>query len=381
MVNPQIAESWVNNFLELADKGGWIPYAPVALGYSPIMGAQHQNSLIISSYQKGIRGFNADKAFKAILHDYTTPGKEYECGGFAGNRHLKSYQDLGYVADEAGPASNTMEYAYDDWCFAQFAKALGKTDTYNSFLKRSNNYKNQFDSSVKFVRRKHADGSWVNPFNPHAFGTEGGWNGKGFMEGTSFQYSFFAPQDVEGMIKLMGEETFVKRLEDGFKNNLFDLGNQPCLAIPFLFNYAGKPWLTQFNTRKIANKMFDSSPYQGWIGEEDEGQLSAYFVLLSMGLFEVDGGCALKPYYNITTPLFDKIVIHLDNKYYHGKTFTIITKNNSVQNDYIQSATLNGVAINRAWIYHNEIVNGATLELNVGPEPNVNWGLKPIPKN
>ncbi|MDQ6845629.1 MAG: glycoside hydrolase family 92 protein [Bacteroidota bacterium] len=376
LLNPGIAESWVNAFLELADKGGWIPYAPVALGYSPIMGAQHQNTLIISSYQKGIRGFDVQKAFKDMLHDYTTPGEAYKCGGFAGDRHLASYEKLGYVADEAGPASNTMEYAYDDWCFAQFAKALGKKETYGRFMLRSKNYKNQFDTTVNYVRRRGTDGSFVEPFDPNHFGTEGGWNGKGFMEGSPYQYSFFVPQDVPGIIRLMGKDTFINRLENGFKNNLFDMGNQPSLAIPFLFNYAGKPWLTQHYTRLMANTMFDTSPYSGWVGEEDEGQMSATFVLLSMGLFEVDGGCAVRPFYNLSTPLFDKIILHLDDKYYPGKTFTILTKNNSIKNEYIQAATLNGKSISRAWIYHDEIIGGGTLIFTLGAKPNPDWGTQ-----
>ena len=379
LLNPDIAESWANAYLELADKGGWIPYAPVALGYSPIMGAQHQNSLIISAYQKGIRGFDAQKAYKAILHDYTTPGEDFKCGGFAGNRHLKSYQDLGYVADEAGPASNTMEYAYDDWCFAQFAKALGKTEVAAQFQKRSLNYKNQFDPSVKFIRRRHADGTWVKDFDPLKYGTEGGWNGRGFMEGNAYQYSFFVPQDVAGMIDLMGRDTFNERLEKGFADNLFDPGNQPSLALPFLFNYSGKPWLTQHYSRRIAETMYDTSPYKGWTGEEDEGQMSSLFVLLAMGLFEVDGGCAVKPFYNLSSPIFDKFVIQLDNRYYKGKTFTVIANNNSPPNEYIQSAKLNGKPIGRAWITHEEIVSGGTLELTMGAKPNTAWGLEPPP--
>ncbi len=374
LLNPDIVESWVNALLEQSDKGGWIPSAPVALGYSPIMGAQHQNSLIISAYQKGIRGFDVQKAYKAILHDYTTPGHDYSCGGFVGNRHLKSYQDVGFVSEEAGPASSTMEYAYDDWCFSQFAKALGKDSVYNEFSNRSKRYKNIFDPNYKLVRQKHADGSWVEPFDAYKYGTIGGWNGKGFMEGTPFQYSFFVPHDVNGMINLMGKDTFINRLEQGFEKNLFDLGNQPCLETPYLFSYAGKPWLTQKYTRLIANTMFDSSPYQGWTGEEDEGQLGAYFVLLSMGLFEMDGGCSIKPYYNLSTPLFNKIIIHLNTKYYSGKTFTIITQNNTKQNNYIQSATLNGSLINRAWIYHDEIEKGGVLNYVLGARSNEKWG-------
>lgn len=379
LLTPQIAENWVNALLELADKGGWIPYAPVGLGYSPIMGAQHQNSLIISAYQKGIRGFNAEKAYQAILHDYTTPGEEYACGGYAGNRHLKSYQDLGFVANEAGPASNTMEYAYDDWCFAEFSKALGHTSSYERFLKRSDNYKNIYDPAVKYVRQKHADGTWVEPFNPYRYGTVGGWNGKGFMEGTPFQYTFFVPQDVPAMIKMMGRDTFLNRLETGFKTNLFDLGNQPCLETPFLFSYAGEPWLTQKYTRNIANTMFDTSPYQGWVGEEDEGQMGAYYVLLSMGLFEMDGGCSTRPFYNITTPVFDRIAIHLDKRYYPGSTFTIISENNSKQNSFIQSATLNGKPFDRTWIYHDELIHGGVLKYVLGSSPNENWGKNQLP--
>ncbi len=379
LLSPGIAQSWANAYLELADKGGWIPYAPVALAYSPIMGAQHQNSLIISAYQKGIRGFDAQNAYQHILHDYTTPGIDYPCGGFAGNRHLKSYMELGYVADEAGPASNTMEYAYDDWAFAQFAKALGKEDVYRQFLQRSKNYKNIFDTASQFVRRRHSDGTWVADFDPYHFGTVGGWNGKGFMEGTPFQYSFFVPHDVQGMMALMGRDSFTARLERGFGAGLFDLGNQPCLATPFLFSYVGKPWLTQKYSRYIASTKFDTSPYKGWTGEEDEGQMSALYVLLSLGLFEMDGGCAVKPYYNLSTPVFDKVVIHLDKNFYSGKTFTIVTKNNGSKSDYIQSATLNGKRLNRAWIYHEEIVKGGVLELMLGNKPATSWGLQPPP--
>jgi len=375
LVAPSIAESWVKALLELSDKGGWIPYAPVALEYAPIMGGQHQNTLIISAYQKGIRGFDALKAYKAILHDYTVPGEAYACGGFAGDRHLKSYLNYGYVDDESGPASNALEYAYDDWCFSQFAGALGKDSVAKLFKKRSENYKNVYNSDIGFMQRRHADGSWVAPFDSLKYGTEGGWNGKGFMEGTPYQYNFFVPQDIPGLIHLMGKENFTRRLEYGLANNLFDLGNQPCLAVPFLFSYAGKPWLTQQYSRDIATTMFNTSPYQGWAGEEDEGQLSALYVLLAMGLFEVDGGCSVKPFYNVSTPVFDAITIKLDSKYYPGKSFTITCKNNTPKNKYIQSALLNGVPINRAWLYHEEIIKGGKFELTLGPIPNKAWGL------
>ncbi len=379
LISPQIANSWCNSLLELAERGGWIPYAPVGLGYSPIMGGQHQNSLIISSYQKGIQNFDAEEAYKVMLHDYTTAGENYTCGGFAGDRHLQSYMKYGYVADEDGPASNTLEYAYDDWCFAQFAKVLGHNDTYQTFLQRSRNSRNIFDSTIHFVRQRKRDGSWVAPFNPYHFGTVGGWNGSGFMEGTPYQYTFFAPQDVPWLMKQMGTDTFVSRLQQGFEEKRFDLGNQPSLATPFYFVYAGKPYLTQHYTRNIASTLFTTSPYGGWVGEEDEGQMSAYYVLLSIGLFEADGGCATKPFYTLSTPVFDSIVIHLDKQYYGGKTFTIVSKNNAKQNEYIQSATLNGKPLNKAWIYHSDIVKGGTLVYQIGAKPNRAWAAKELP--
>jgi predicted alpha-1,2-mannosidase len=379
LISPQVAANWTNALLELADKGGWIPYAPVALGYAPIMGGQHQNSLIISAYQKGIRSFDAENAYQHILHDYTTPGENYTCGGFAGNRHLQSYIKHGYVADEDGAASNTAEYAYDDWCFAQFAKALGHEDVYKTFLQRSKNYRNIYDTTINYVRQRHADGSWVMPFNAYQFGTVGDWNGSGFMEGTPYQYTFYAPHDVPWLIKQMGIDSFTNRLEQGFKNNLFDLGNQPSLAIPFYFIYAGKPFLTQHYSRLITSAMFNTSPYGGWVGEEDEGQLSAYYVLLSAGLFEADGGCGVKPFYTLTSPVFNKIIIHLDKKFYGGKTFTIIANNNSGRNEYIQSATLNNQPVNRAWIYHDEIIKGGVLKYEMGATPNKAWGKEPVP--
>jgi len=339
------------------------------------MGAQHHNANIISCYQKGIRDFDIEKAFEHIKHDLTTQGISHPCGGFAGNRQMKVYMDYGYVPDEDGAVSNTLEYAYDDWCAGQFALALNKTEDYNYFNDRSQNYRNVFDPSTGFVRRKHRDGKWVEPFDLFAFGTQGGWNGPGYMEGNAWIYTFFVPHDVPGIIGLLGKDKFNSLVEEGFKKKYFDLGNEPCLETPFLFNYSGKPWLTQKYTRYVIDNFYDSSPYIGWIGEEDEGQLSSYFVLLSIGLFEMDGGCSVNPIYNLTSPLFKKIIIHLDPKYYKGGTFTIETRNNSEKNIYIQSAKLNGQIFSNPILSHKEIVNGGKLIFEMGPLPNENWGF------
>jgi predicted alpha-1,2-mannosidase len=375
LVTPRVASSWIHFFLETYRIGGWLPQAPVNARYSPIMCAQHQQSLIVSSYQKGIRDFDANQAWDAVWHDLTTPGVELACGGFPGDRHLEAYMKLGYVPDEAGPVSSTMEYAYDDWAAAQLGLALGRTNQADQLLKRSRNYRNVFDPKTGYVRRKHRDGSWVEPFDPFHFGTEGGWNGPGFVEGTAWIYTWFVPHDVPGLIQLLGRDTFNARLEEGFAKGYVDLSNEPNLQAPFLFNYSGKPWLTQKYSRRVLRDFFELSPYTGWVGEEDEGQMSAYFVLLSMGLFEMDGGCAVKPSYDLSSPLFDRVVIHLDPAYYPGGTFTIVTRGNSAANVYVQSATLNGRPLNEARLLHADIAKGGRLVLRMGPKPNEHWGL------
>ncbi len=370
LLAPAYANSMVNSLLQIQKYGGWIPEAPVGLKYSPVMGAQHQNSLIIGSYLKGISSFIPDSVFKMIKHDYTTPGIEHPCGGFAGNRQLKDYMQYGYAPDETGPASNTMEYAYDDWCLGQFALALKKKKDAAYFLNRAENYKNIFDKNIGYIRRKHKDGTWAEPFDAFKMGTESGWNGSGFMEGNAWIYTWFVPQDVPGLVKLLGKEKFNERLEEGFKKGYVDLSNQPNLQAPFLFNYSGEPWQTQKYSRMVANNFFNTSPYSGWIGEEDEGQMSALYCLISMGIFDMTGGCAQEPYYDLSSPVFDEVTIHLDPAYYSGKTFVIKTKNNSPDNNYIQSINLNGKQLRQPKIKHKDLVAGGELIIELGKEPN-----------
>ena len=389
LVNPDLTSNWVKSLLEIYNTGGWLPKGPAGIEYSGIMEASHEIALIVGAYQKGIRDFDVQNAMKAMIHQQTTPGVKTPENGFAGNKFLESYMKLGYVPNEEGQVSNTLEYAYDDWCVAQFAKATGNEEVYQQFIKRAANYKNVFDTSVKYIRMKHADGSWVKEWSPYCCTS---FNGPGYLEGNAWQYSFFNPHDVQGILNLMGRDEFNKRLDEGFKKSvkfsfnaegdLYDRvpvnhGNQPNMQAAWLFNYSGKPWLTQQWSREIMNRYYGTTPYHGWLGDEDEGQMGAWFVMSAMGLFETNGGTSVKPFYEIGSPIFEKITIQLDPRYYKGKTFTIIAKGSSDINRYVQSAQLDGKPLTKPWFYHSDLVDGGSLVLQMGPAPNMQWGSKP----
>jgi len=389
LVNPDLTSNWAKSLIEIYKTGGWLPKGPAGIEYSGIMEASHEIPLIVGAYQKGIRDFDVQTAYKAMIHQQTTPGLRTPENGFAGNRYFDSYMKLGYVPNEEGQVSNTLEYAYDDWCVAQMAKALGNKKDYALFLKRAGNYKNVFDPETKYIRMKNRDGSWVKDWSPFCCTN---FSGPGYLEGNAWQYSFFNPHDVQGILNLMGVDEFNNRLNEGFEKSvkynfnaegdLYDLvpvnhGNQPNMQAAWLFNYSGKPWLTQKWTREIMDRYYGSTPFHGWLGDEDEGQMGAWYVMAAMGLFQTDGGVASKPFYEIGSPIFTKITIALDDKYYSGKNFVIEARNTSVTNRYIQSASLDGKALNKPWFYHADLVDGGKLVLEMGSEPNQNWGSKP----
>ena len=372
LAEPRVAVSMANSLLTLADKGGWVPQAPVNLRYSPIMVAQHQNALIVAAVQKRLPGVDPVHAYRAIRHDLMTPGTPLADGQFAGDRNLAPYLAHGYVPDEAGPSSNTLEYAYDDFCAGQLARRVGARADAAMFAKRAASWRNQIDPATGFMRPRRADGSWAAPFDPKLFGTVGGWNGHGFVEGTAWMYSFWVPQDVPGLAAAIGRARFNDRLEAGFADGSVDLTNQPGLQSPFLFNYSGKPWLTQKWVRAAADA-YDTSPYRGWPGEEDEGQLTAYYALLAMGLFEMDGGCRVRPVYDLAAPSFRRITIHLDPAFYAaGNNVVIETEGDGL---YIQRAAWNGRPLSVPRLAHADLIRGGTLHYVLGPEPNKTWGV------
>lgn len=386
LVNPDITEEWVKSLLELYDRGGWLPDAPGGLEYSSIMVAAHQVPFIVNAWQKGIRGFDVDKAYKAIREIQTVPGRAHECGGYVGNRNLKTYMEIGYVPANEGPVSNTLEYAYDDWCVAQMAKALGKTEDYKYFMQRGQYYRNVFDPETRYIRPKYAGGPWVKEFIPtKGAGDQGhnfGFGSNAYVEANAWQFSWFVPHDLEGLIDLMGREEFNSRLEKGFEksrpyftSDYVNIGNQPNMEAPWLFNYSGKPWLTQYWVREVLDHYFGTDPVDGYHGDEDQGQMGAWYVMSAMGLFEMDGGSSVDPVYEISGPLFEKISIQLNQDYYPGKEFIIEAKNVSSENRYILSAVLNGKKLDKFWFRHSELVKGGKLVLEMGPRPDKEWAV------
>jgi putative alpha-1,2-mannosidase len=295
---------------------------------------------------------------------------------------LKPVRPFGYIpADKENESvSKTLEYAIDDWSIAQMAKALGKKDDYQLFLKRAANYRNLFDKKTGFMRGRNFDGSWVTPFNPR-FST-----GKQpeYTEGNAWQYTWLVPQDVAGLVQLMGGIPKFEKMLDSLFNQSSDLtgtgappdvsgliglyahGNEPSHHIAYLYDYIGVPWKTQELTRRIMDSFYRPEP-DGLAGNEDCGQMSAWYVLSALGFYPVNPTDGT---YEIGSPMVDRADIEVGE----GKTFTIAARNMSPANKYIQSAKLNGVPLDKPWITHRDLQKGGTLEFVMGDKPNKRWG-------
>lgn len=393
LLAPEWSARWVKSELQLYDKCGWLAKGPGGLEYISVMVAEHEIPLLVAAYQHGVKGVDGKKVLEAAVKMQTTLPQLYPGGGAVGNENLENYLKYGYVAEDGpvvkGPVkgewkkawcSNTYEYSYDDWCVAQLALALGRKDLAAQFLKRSQSWRKVFDAETGFARPRKANGDWVTPFDPY--------HTPSFVEGNAWQYTWFVPQDVPGLVQAMGRERFLSRLNEAFEksaptrfnaagevfaNYPINQGNQPTMHVAWLFNWAGAPWLSEKWTRAILGAYYGHGPADAYLGDEDQGQMSSWFVMSSLGLFQTDGGCRVNPIYEIGSPLYPKAVIHLSKKHYSGKTFTIVARNTSKQNCYIQSARLNGRPLNRWWIRQKEILHGGRLELDLGPVPNEAW--------
>ena len=383
LVTPEWSNNWVNSQLAMYDAGGWLAKGPAGMEYIPVMVAEHEIPLIVGAHHMGINGFDTEKAFEAVKKMQTTPGQVVG-GGFAGNRDLETYLKHKYVPYDKGRFSNSLEYSFDDWTVGQFAKSLGKEKDYETFNKRGYYWKNVIDTESGYARLKHSDGSWMPDFDPYKSGAN-----KQYVEGNAWQLTFFVPQDVPALAEAIGKDRFIERMDWGFtesdktryngKNDQYwnypvIQGNQQSMHFAFLFNWVDKPWLTQKWSRSIIDRYYGYGLANAYLGDEDQGQMSGWFIMASLGLFQTDGGCRADPIYEIGSPIFEKVTIDLGEQFGRGKTFTIEAKNTSRKNIYVQSAILNGKTLNTFQFPASELLKGGNLILEMGPEPNKNWG-------
>ena len=369
---------FIRTFINQYKNGGRIPIWELAGNYTGCMIGYHSIPVIADAYLKGIRNYDTELAFEAMKHSAMLD--------WLG---LESYKKYGFIpADkESESVSKTLEYAYDDWCIAQMAKTMGKETDYSNFLKRAQSFKNLYDPSTGFMRAK-LFGAWKYPFDP----TEVDFN---YTEANSWQYSFYVPQDVSGLIDLMGgKEKFSIKLDELFSTSnqtsgrhqvditgligQYAHGNEPSHHMAYLYNYVNQPWKTQEMVRKIMNEMYSTNP-EGLIGNEDCGQMSAWYVLSSMGFYPVTPASGI---YVIGSPVLKEARINLENlpdgltaggSRAGGKSFLIKAENISDKNIYIQSATLNGEAYTKSYLKHETIMNGGELVFVMGDKPNI-WG-------
>ncbi|MDP4174526.1 MAG: GH92 family glycosyl hydrolase [Bacteroidota bacterium] len=352
----------VKTLIAKYDESGLLPVWELMANETGTMPGYHANPMIADAYSKGITGFDANKALEAMKKS-----------AMQDHLGLDSYKQMGYITSdlENESVSKTLEYAYDDWCIAKMAKALGKDDDYKYFIERAQYYKNLFDKSTSLMRAKK-NGKWFEPFDP--FSVSGN-----YTEANAWQYSFFVPQDISGLMKLMGGvEQFRNKLDELFTNDpkltghfqaditgligQYAQGNEPSHHMAYLYNYAGQPWKTQERIHQILTTMYNSKP-DGLCGNEDCGQMSAWYVLSAMGFYPV---CPGETNYAIGTPLFNSVTIKAGNK-----NFVIKANNLSDKNFYIQSATLNGKKYDYSYIDQSDIMKGGELVFEMGPKPSL----------
>lgn len=383
LVTPEWSSRWVRSQLAMYDANGALAKGPAGMKYIPVMVAEHEIEVIAGAYQMGIRNYDVEKAYEAVRKMETVPA--WKIGkGLAGNQDLEAFLNYKYVPYDKGRFSNTLEYAYDNWVVAQFAKALGKEADYELFSDRGRWWENAINKETGYAQMRKSDGTWKEPFDPFTTGQNAQ-----YVEGNAWQLTYFVPQDVPGLIDRIGRDTFVTRLNDGFEKSYpwrfnapaeaywkFPVvqGNQQSMQFAFLFNYAGKPWLTQKWSRAILDRYYGYGLSDAYLGDEDQGQMSGWFMMAAIGLFQVDGGCRINPVYEIASPLYEKITIDLGNRFGRGSTFTILANQASRKNRYVQSAVLNGKKLAVPFFPASELLKGGELILQMGPEPNKTWG-------
>lgn len=364
IIDAPLVTSIINSCLDSYDADGELPIWPLSSGETGCMIGYHSAAVIAEAYLKGIRGFDTEKALKAMIATANTSRKG-----------LNYYVKDGFIPQnrKRESVSCLLEYAYDDWAIAQFAKAIGHNDVYNEYIRRSQQFVNVFDGNTRFFRGKRSDGNWQNPFDPFEVG-------HAYTEATAWQYRFFVPHDVNGMIQLFGgKKPFTLALDSIYTaktDNPIDQaditgligqyahGNEPSHHISYLYSYIGQPWKTQERNMQVMRDLYTTGN-EGLCGNEDCGQMSAWYVLTSLGFYAVNpASCE----YILTTPLFSSATIQLTN----GKKLTVIGGDAKAK-PYIAKVELNGVAINKTYITHEQLMQGGTLRFYLSDKP-TDWG-------
>lgn len=379
-INKEMQEGLINDYKE----GGWLPEWS-SPGYSDVMVGNNSASVVSEAYLKGLRGYDIETLYKALIHGANNAGPRA-----TGRLGVEYYNQLGYVPYDVKineNAARTLEYAYDDFAIYKLGKALNKPESeIDIYKKRSLNYKNLFDPSTGLMRGKNKDGSWETPFNPFKWGDA-------FTEGNSWHYTWGVFHDIQGLVNLMGgKKQFVAKLDSVFTlPPIFDdsyygeviheiremqiagmgqyaHGNQPIQHMIYLYNYAGEPWKAQYWARETMNKMYKATP-DGYCGDEDNGQTSAWYVFSAMGFYPV---CPAAGQYVLGAPLFNKITLTLEN----GKKVIINAPNNSADNKYVSTLTYNGKPYDLNYLDHKSLMQGAVLNFNMSATPNKQRGIK-----
>ena len=360
---------YIKTFLAQYDQSGLLPVWEFASNETECMIGYHSVPVITDAFIKGINEFDKEKALSAMK----------KSAGSTDRYGLGAYMDHGFLAmeDENESVSKTLEYSYDDWCIAQMTAMNGEREDFTNYMHRAQYWKNIFDQETGFMRPKK-NGNWLSPFDPREVNNN-------FTEANAWQYTFFVPQDVSGLIgKMGGKEKFEKKLDELFSTSSqttgreqsditgligqYAHGNEPSHHMAYLYNYIGKPYKTQEKVHRITSEFYHAQP-DGLIGNEDCGQMSAWYILSALGIYQVTPGSDI---FAIGAPVFKGAKINLEN----GKTFSVKANNVSEKNFYIQSASLNGTTFTKSFITYNEIMNGGELVFTMSDKPNQKWGSK-----
>jgi predicted alpha-1,2-mannosidase len=382
---PEISAEIMQGNLAAYEQSGWLP-SWSSPGHRDCMIGNHAFSLFADAWVKGITNFDAGKAVEAMVHDANTQSPKNNRA--IGRDGAEFYKKLGYAPypNVREATAKTLEYAYDDFCAAVLARSIGRNAEANAFAKAAMNYTNVFDAALGFVRGRKEDGSWCENFDP----TE--WGGP-FTEGNSWHWTWSVFQDVPGLIKLLGgDAAFAKKLDavfytppdvkvgtyGGMIHEMTEMvalnmgqyahGNQPIQHMIYLYNYVGQPWKTQARAREVMGRLYQSTP-DGFCGDEDTGQMSAWYVFSALGFYPV---CPGTTEYQIGSPLFDRATISLPN----GKKFVVAAKQNGPQRPYIRWATLNNKEFHRTYLTHDQIANGGELVFDMTSAPE-KWATSP----